>query len=162
MCECSSGTLGLLPQSRTRGTNGRVIVTDLREQPIHATGGPSPGRPCGSGCSAERTPPRRRVIHRERVTGGRRERIDRAAAVAALAVLDEATPELKRDVLRACAATALADSRLTDEEAGLLRAVSSSLGCPMPPLPVTGAEPAAAPRALAALAAPAGSPAPPR
>jgi hypothetical protein len=63
-----------------------------------------------------------------------RDRVGGTTADRALAALDQAAPDLKRRVLRACAATALADARVTDEEGTLLRAVSSALGCPMPPL----------------------------
>ena len=102
----------------------------------------------------------RELAARERWRLLARAKVRGSTADRALAALDQATPELKRSVLRACAATALADSRLTDDEAGLLRAVSSSLGCPMPPV-ITDVAPApsAAPRVPAAPAAPAGSPA---
>jgi hypothetical protein len=70
-----------------------------------------------------------RLLARERVGGG--------AADRALSRLDQCAPELKRRVLRACAATALADSSITEDEGCLVRAVSSALGCPMPPLDVT-------------------------
>jgi hypothetical protein len=63
-----------------------------------------------------------------------RERVGGATADRALARLDETAPELRRRVLRACAATALADARITEDEGGLIRAISSALGCPMPPL----------------------------
>lgn len=51
-----------------------------------------------------------------------------------LHTLNEATPQLKRRVIKACAACVLADQRITVEEAELLRAIADSLGCPMPPL----------------------------
>jgi len=53
---------------------------------------------------------------------------------AALTALDQAVPELKARVLGACVATALADARVTVEEAELVRAVSAALGLPMPPV----------------------------
>jgi hypothetical protein len=37
-------------------------------------------------------------------------------------------------VLRACAAAAVTDDRITAPEAELLRATSAALGCPMPPV----------------------------
>ncbi|WP_447971056.1 M48 family metalloprotease [Nitrospira sp. M1] len=51
-----------------------------------------------------------------------------------LHTLNEATPQLKRRIIKACAACVLADQRITVEEAELLRAIADSLGCPMPPL----------------------------
>ncbi|HTN53428.1 MAG TPA: M48 family metallopeptidase [Anaeromyxobacter sp.] len=48
--------------------------------------------------------------------------------------LDGAAPAVKARLLAACAATALADGRVTPEEAELVRAVSAALGLPAPPL----------------------------
>ncbi len=56
------------------------------------------------------------------------------AVDAALAVFEEATPPIKRQVLQAAAACIGADRKITIAEAELLRAMSASLGCPMPPL----------------------------
>jgi hypothetical protein len=53
---------------------------------------------------------------------------------AALRTLDLASRPLKRQILLACAATVGADGRVTVEEGELLRAISDSLDCPMPPL----------------------------
>jgi Zn-dependent protease with chaperone function len=53
---------------------------------------------------------------------------------AALRTLDLANRPLKRQILLACAATVGADGRVTVEEGELLRAISDSLDCPMPPL----------------------------
>ena len=53
---------------------------------------------------------------------------------AALAVFEEATPPIKRQVLQAAAACIGADQKITVAEVELLRAISASLGCPMPPL----------------------------
>ncbi len=53
---------------------------------------------------------------------------------AALAALEEAAPKIKRQVLRAAVACIAADRTVTATEAELLRAMSASLGCPMPPL----------------------------
>ena len=56
------------------------------------------------------------------------------AVDAALAALEEAAPPIKRQVLQAAAACIGADRKITIAEAELLRAMSASLGCPMPPL----------------------------
>jgi hypothetical protein len=53
---------------------------------------------------------------------------------AALRVLGEAVPDIKRRVVESCAACILADRQVTVREGELLRAVSATLGCPMPPL----------------------------
>lgn len=53
---------------------------------------------------------------------------------AALGQLAAGSPALKKQVLEACAACIAADGRVTVEEGELLRAISDSLGCPMPPL----------------------------
>ncbi len=53
---------------------------------------------------------------------------------AALRTLDQASKPLKKQILLACAATVGADGRVTVEEGELLRAISDSLDCPMPPL----------------------------
>ena len=52
----------------------------------------------------------------------------------ALTVLEESSPKIKRQILRAAAACITADRKVTIAEAELLRAMSASLGCPMPPL----------------------------
>lgn len=44
------------------------------------------------------------------------------------------SPLLKRNVLEACADIAMGDGKIKTAEAELLRAISESLGCPMPPL----------------------------
>jgi hypothetical protein len=51
-----------------------------------------------------------------------------------LARLDEAAPQLKSRILTACAACALADRTVVPGEGGIVRAVATSLGCPVPPL----------------------------
>ena len=51
-----------------------------------------------------------------------------------LYTLAAATPQLKRTIVKACAACVLADQHVTVEEGELLRAIADSLGCPMPPL----------------------------
>jgi hypothetical protein len=53
---------------------------------------------------------------------------------AALRTLTQAAPEVKRRVVAACAACILADQQVTVREGELLRAISATLGCPMPPL----------------------------
>jgi len=57
-----------------------------------------------------------------------------AAFDAALRELAMAAPKVKGPVLAACAACVTADGTVTVREAELLRAVSSTLGCPMPPI----------------------------
>ena len=57
----------------------------------------------------------------------------------ALATLDQAAPQVKRGVLQAAVATVTADRQVTATEAELLRAISASLGAPMPPLLATPA-----------------------
>lgn len=52
----------------------------------------------------------------------------------ALATLEEAAPQIKRQILQAAVACVAADQIVTVSEAELLRATSASLGCPMPPL----------------------------
>jgi Zn-dependent protease with chaperone function len=52
----------------------------------------------------------------------------------ALAALAEAAPQVKHRILRAAVAVIAADRAVTAAEAELLRAVSASLDCPMPPL----------------------------
>jgi Zn-dependent protease with chaperone function len=53
---------------------------------------------------------------------------------AALLQLAEAVPEIKRRVVVSCAACIQADLQITVREVELLRAISATLGCPMPPL----------------------------
>jgi Zn-dependent protease with chaperone function len=53
---------------------------------------------------------------------------------AALGDLDEAAPQVKRQILQAAVACITADRQVTAAEAELLRAVSASMSCPMPPL----------------------------
>jgi hypothetical protein len=53
---------------------------------------------------------------------------------AALEELSRAAPLLKKQILQACAACICVDGTVTVDEGELLRAVSDSLGCPMPPL----------------------------
>lgn len=65
--------------------------------------------------------------------------IDLMRLDAALQTLDLASRPLKKQVLLACASVVGADARVTVEEGELLRAVSDSIDCPMPPL-LAGAE----------------------
>jgi len=60
-----------------------------------------------------------------------------AALDGALAALEEAAPRVKRQILQAAVACMTADDTVTATEAELLRAFSTSLGCPMPPLLLT-------------------------
>ncbi len=53
---------------------------------------------------------------------------------AALVHLDQAAPQVKKRVLEAAVACITADRQVTAEEAELLRAVSASMSCPMPPI----------------------------
>jgi Zn-dependent protease with chaperone function len=53
---------------------------------------------------------------------------------AALGHLDQAAPKVKRQVLEAAVASIAADQQVTATEAELLRAVSASMSCPMPPI----------------------------
>ena len=71
-------------------------------------------------------PPAWRLLPPDRVDARRLDKV--------LARLDEAAPELKSRILLACAACALADHRVVPAEGGIVRAVASSLGCPVPPL----------------------------
>ncbi|MGB8221220.1 MAG: M48 family metallopeptidase [Polyangiales bacterium] len=51
----------------------------------------------------------------------------------ALGRYDAATPALKRALMLACAATVMADDRVADREAELIRAIGDALDCPVPP-----------------------------
>jgi Zn-dependent protease with chaperone function len=64
----------------------------------------------------------------------RQEECSLPALDAALSRLDEAAPEVKRRVLQGAGACVTADRQVTATEAELLRAVSASMSCPMPPL----------------------------
>jgi Zn-dependent protease with chaperone function len=57
------------------------------------------------------------------------ERVD-----AALKRLCRAVPQIKRNVLNACAQTVAADGKLEPREAELLRAIAATLDCPLPPI----------------------------
>jgi len=52
----------------------------------------------------------------------------------ALDTLDAATPKLKRRVVAACVVCVMSDRQVTVSEAELLRSVSDSLACPVPPI----------------------------
>ncbi len=54
----------------------------------------------------------------------------------ALVTLARVAPDLKRHLIEAAAATVSADGYLQIQEAELLRAISDSLNCPMPPLAI--------------------------
>jgi Zn-dependent protease with chaperone function len=51
----------------------------------------------------------------------------------ALERLGQAVPQIKKNVLNACAQTVAADGIIQEREAELLRAIADSLDCPMPP-----------------------------
>jgi Zn-dependent protease with chaperone function len=53
---------------------------------------------------------------------------------AALTTLEQAAPQARRRILQAAVTTIMADRTVTAAEAELLRAISASLGAPMPPL----------------------------
>ena len=56
-----------------------------------------------------------------------------AAIDLALERYDAASPALKRGLMLACAATVMADDKVTDREAELIRAIGDALDCPVPP-----------------------------
>jgi Zn-dependent protease with chaperone function len=92
-------------------------------------GNPEPDgaqRALEAGLQALGVPSRWRLLPRDRVDAGRLDLV--------LARLDEASPQLKSQILSACAACALADQRVVPAEGGIVRAVAASLGCPVPPL----------------------------
>lgn len=51
----------------------------------------------------------------------------------ALNRFDEATPLVKKRLLHACGKVVMADQRITNNEAELLRAIADTIGCPIPP-----------------------------
>ena len=51
-----------------------------------------------------------------------------------LGELDQAAPQVKRQILEAAVACIAADRQATAAEAELLRAVSAAMSCPMPPI----------------------------
>ena len=51
----------------------------------------------------------------------------------ALERLSQAVPQIKKNVLNACAQTVAADGIIQEREAELLRAIADSLDCPIPP-----------------------------
>ena len=52
---------------------------------------------------------------------------------AALNRLTQAVPQIKKNLLNACAQTVAADGVIQEMEAELLRAVADTLDCPIPP-----------------------------
>jgi uncharacterized tellurite resistance protein B-like protein len=60
------------------------------------------------------------------------------ALAPALSELRALKPELRARLIDACAHAVLADQRVTEDEATLLRAVCDALECPLPPLPAAG------------------------
>ncbi|MBT8467538.1 MAG: Zn-dependent protease with chaperone function, partial [Deltaproteobacteria bacterium] len=56
-----------------------------------------------------------------------------AAVDRALRRYDAAAPALKQGLMLACAATVMADDKITDREAELIRAIGDALDCPVPP-----------------------------
>jgi len=63
-----------------------------------------------------------------------REKLDVRALDRALGRLRDTAPRLRGEILGACVAAVATDGKVTIAEGELLRAVSDSLGCPMPPL----------------------------
>ena len=63
-----------------------------------------------------------------------RERAGLRELDSALALLGEADPSTREQLLRACAACIAADREVTQAEGELLRAIADGIGCPMPPL----------------------------
>jgi len=59
---------------------------------------------------------------------------------AALNELTKAAPKVKRQIVAACVACVAADGTVTVHEGELLRAITATLGCPMPPLLATPAQ----------------------
>ncbi len=51
---------------------------------------------------------------------------------AALSRYDAATPTLKKSLMLSCAATVMADDRVTDREVELIRAIGDAVDCPVP------------------------------
>lgn len=51
----------------------------------------------------------------------------------ALNRFDEATPLVKKRLLYACGKVVMADQKIIDDEAELLRAIADTIGCPIPP-----------------------------
>ena len=51
----------------------------------------------------------------------------------ALTRYDAATPTLKKSLMLACAATVMADDKVTDREVELIRAIGDAVDCPVPP-----------------------------
>lgn len=52
---------------------------------------------------------------------------------ASLDRFDEATPLMKKRLLHACGKVVMADQKINDSEAELLRAIADTIGCPIPP-----------------------------
>jgi tellurite resistance protein len=51
----------------------------------------------------------------------------------ALERLNQAVPQIKKNVLNACVQVIAADGEIQEMEAELLRAIADALDCPMPP-----------------------------
>jgi hypothetical protein len=63
----------------------------------------------------------------------RPDRCDLSHVDAALSRLSQAVPQIKKNVLSACAQTVAADGLIQEGEAELLRAIADTLDCPAPP-----------------------------
>jgi uncharacterized tellurite resistance protein B-like protein len=51
----------------------------------------------------------------------------------ALERLSQAAPQIKKNVINACAQTVAADGVIQEREAELIRAIADALDCPVPP-----------------------------
>ena len=63
----------------------------------------------------------------------------------ALDRLSQAVPQIKKNVLNACAQVVAADGVIQETEAELLRAIADALDCPLPPM-IDGQEQSVAPK----------------
>lgn len=72
------------------------------------------------------------------------EQCDLSQVDAALNRLNQAAPQIKKNVLNACAQVVAADGVIQEMEAELLRAIADALDCPMPPFLQPAGEPASA------------------
>ncbi len=71
------------------------------------------------------------------------EECDLSQVDAALNRVSQAVPQIKKNVLNACAQTVAADGMIQEMEAELLRAIADALDCPMPPFITAALTPAA-------------------
>jgi Zn-dependent protease with chaperone function len=110
--ECCVLLSALAYVGQEESAQAAAFARGARELDLPAAGG-------GAGMPALRMPPR--------------EERDLAHVDAALDRLAQASPSVKRNVLRACAQTVAADGQVRYREAELLRAIAAALDCPLPP-----------------------------